>query len=111
VAALDTRPAKPAAISRPASLHYPLLVTAPWCPFTVPATRFWRDAAASCGFALRVVDAEAEEGASAIANTEAAGVPCAIAGPGRLHYGYQLSPALACAFLASTAKPPHVLAP
>src|SRR5262245_29737132 len=42
--------------------RYPILVTAPWCPYTVPATRFWQEAARACNEELEVVNAESDEG-------------------------------------------------
>jgi hypothetical protein len=85
-----------------------VLVTANWCPFTVPATGFWREAAHAEGLPLEVVDAESDQGGRLIATLGIAGIPCVAAGPGRLHYGYQLVSAGARAFLAgaSPASPP-----
>jgi len=81
-------------------------VTAPWCPYTLPATRFWRDAAASVGRELAMVDAERDEGAGIITGAGIAGVPCLVAGPGRLRYGYQLSFEEARAFVSGGDEAP-----
>ena len=43
--------------------RFPVLVTAPWCPYTVPATGFWQEAARRCGLDMPVLDAESEAGA------------------------------------------------
>jgi hypothetical protein len=87
-------------------IEYPALVTAPWCPFTVPASRFWEAAAEATGRTLQVVDAESDEGARVISALGLAGVPCVVATPGRSYYGYQLSPADARDFLSEAAEPP-----
>lgn len=66
-----------------------MVVTADWCPFTVPVTRFWQEAARAASVPIRVLDAESEDGGHVMDAAQVAGVPCAIAGPGRLLYGYQ----------------------
>src|SRR5262245_54024355 len=85
--------------------HFPILITGPWCPFTVPAEPFWRQAAHRCGLKLREVSADSDEGASIIDTAGVAGVPCVMAAPGRLLYGYQLSPSQAADFLLGDAAP------
>lgn len=65
-----------------------MLVTADCCPFTVPVARAWQKAARGAEVPLRVLDAESDEGERFMDAAEVAGVPCAVAGPGRLLYGY-----------------------
>jgi hypothetical protein len=90
----------------PASwIDYPVLVTAPWCPFTVPAARFWDEAAQAAWRTLHVLDAERDNGARVISTCGMAGVPCVAAAPGRLHHGYQLSPVDARDFLTVAVQP------
>jgi hypothetical protein len=95
-------------ISPATRIDYPTLVTAPWCPFTVPATGFWEAAAQAAGRTLHLLDAESDDGARVISSVGVAGVPCVVAAPGRLHHGYQLSSANARDFLVE-AQPslPH----
>jgi hypothetical protein len=95
--------------SETASLgELPALVTADWCPFTIPASGFWRQAARRAGVPLRVLDAESEEGAGNMDAVGAAGVPCTIAAPDRVLYGYQYTPLQAQEFLAGSARRPEV---
>jgi hypothetical protein len=77
----------------------PALVTAEWCPYTVQVTRFWREAARAASVPLRILDAESDEGAGVMDAAHMAGVPCAVAGPGRLLYGYRPMPLDAVQFL------------
>jgi hypothetical protein len=42
---------------------------------------------------LRILDAESDEGERFMDAADVAGVPCAVAGPGRLLYGYPPPPA------------------
>jgi hypothetical protein len=65
----------------------PALVVADWCMTIMPSVRFWREAAAALELPLQVLDAESDEGARLTDAALVAGVPCAIAGPGRLMYG------------------------
>jgi hypothetical protein len=83
----------------------PALITADWCPFTVQATRFWQNAAAAAGLALRVLDAESDEGGRVMDAAQVAGVPCAIAATGERVYGYQHTPLEAERFLLGSARP------
>lgn len=77
----------------------PALVTAAWCPFTLTAENFWRDAARATGVTMRVVNADTEEGRRIIAAADVAGVPCAINPAGAKRYGLQLTPEEAARFL------------
>jgi hypothetical protein len=69
----------------------PTLVTANWCPFTLAAEKFWREATQAVGLPLRVLDAESNEGKSFMGTVKVAGVPCLVAAPERLSYGLNLS--------------------
>ena len=42
---------------------------------------------------LRILDVESDEGERLMDAAEVAGVPCAVAGPGKLLYGYPPPPA------------------
>ena len=80
----------------------PALITARWCPFTVPADNFWRTAARRAGVTLRILDAESEEGSQVMVAAGVAGVPCALISPEQKRYGMELTPAEAEAFLRNT---------
>jgi hypothetical protein len=82
-----------------------VLVTAEWCPYTVSVTHFWQEAARSAEVPLRVLDAESDEGERVMDAAEVAGVPCAVAGRGRLLYGYQPTPFQAQRFLTGERLP------
>src|SRR5262245_8938648 len=85
--------------------HYPTLITGPWCPFTAPAAPFWREVARRCGLTMREVSVESPEGTAIVYGAGVAGVPCVLAAPGRLYYGYQVSATEAAAFLRGDAAP------
>jgi glutaredoxin len=80
---------------------FPILVTATWCPYTLPAKNFWNKAAESVGLDLKVVDAESEEGSQVISSVKVAGVPCLVIEPDHLIYGIQWSASEAESFLQS----------
>ncbi|MGR3221414.1 MAG: hypothetical protein ACUZ8H_16580 [Candidatus Anammoxibacter sp.] len=77
----------------------PTLVVASWCPFTLPATELWKNAATAVGLTLKVVDAESEEGEQVMAGANVAGVPCLVAAQDRKYYGTQISEDEAKSFL------------
>lgn len=81
--------------------RFPMLITAKWCPFTVPARSFWQNAARKTGVELRIVDAESEEGGHIMAGASVAGVPCLLLDPDRSYYGLEISDAEAEFLLAS----------
>ncbi len=76
-----------ASVPEPELGALPTLVTAPWCPFTLPARQLWEQAARDADRELRLLDIETDEGA----RLGVAGVPCLVAAPDRLVYGTQLS--------------------
>ena len=77
----------------------PALITADWCPYTVQVTRFWREASRVASVPIRILDAESDEGTRVMDGAHLAGVPCAVAGPGRLLYGYPSTPLEGARFL------------
>jgi hypothetical protein len=81
------------------TLSYPALVTADWCPYTLPAIRFWEEAANSSGLSLNVAHAHSEQGKNILGNMNVAGVPCLIANPKALFYGLQITYTEAVTFL------------
>ena len=86
-------------INREPNVIYPILVTAKWCPYTLPAIRFWEEAAAYVGVPLRVFYAGIEDGDKIVATANIAGVPCLIANPKTLHYGLDINLYEAVSFL------------
>lgn len=81
--------------------RFPILITAKWCPFTVPARSFWQNAARKVGVELTIVDAESEEGGRIMAGSSVAGVPCLLLAPDRSFYGLEISDQEAKSLLAS----------
>jgi len=81
------------------SVIYPILVTAEWCPYTLPAIRFWEEAANSVGLPLSVYYAGLEDGDKIAASANVAGVPCLIASPEKLYYGLNINLSEAGSFL------------
>lgn len=69
----------------------PALLVAKWCPFTMPAGAFWKEAADVAGIELRLLDPESAEGTKVMEAARVAGVPCLIAAPDRLYYGLAYS--------------------
>jgi len=88
-------------ISSAATISYPTLVTASWCPFTSPAVSFWEKAVNSAGLSLNVIYADREEAAKTLGYINIAGVPCLIADPKALFYGLQITHTEAVSFLES----------
>ena len=85
----------------------PALVTAHWCPFTLAAEDFWKEATQAVGLPLRVLDAESDEGKSFMCTLKVAGVPCLVAAPERLLYGLNLSLEEAKTFLSAKESLPE----
>ena len=79
-----------ASVPEPELGALPSLVSAPWCPFTLPARQLWEQAARDAGRELRRLDIETDEGARLAVAVGVAGVPCLVAAPDRLVYGIQL---------------------
>jgi len=86
-------------INKEPNVIYPILVTAKWCPYTLPAIRFWEEAASSVGLPLRVFYAGLEDGDKIAACTNVAGVPCLIASPKKFLYGLNINLSEADSFL------------
>jgi hypothetical protein len=81
------------------NMSYPTLVTATWCPYTLPSIQFWKDTASEVGVSLNVLYAETEEGNRMIVSADVAGVPCLVANPKTLFYGLMISRPEAFSFL------------
>jgi len=86
-------------INKEANVIYPILVTAKWCPYTVPSIRLWEEAASSVGLSLRVFYAGFEDGDKIVATANVAGVPCLVANPKTLYYGLNINLSEAVIFL------------
>jgi hypothetical protein len=91
-------------INREVNVIYPTLVTAQWCPYTMPAIRVWEEAASFVGLHLRVFYAGTIEGDEIIATANVAGVPCLIANPKTLYYGLDINSFEARSFLKKRLK-------
>jgi len=91
-------------INREANVIYPILVTAEWCPYTLPSIRLWKEAAAFFELPLKVFYAGTVDGDEIIATANVAGVPCLIANPKKVYYGLEINSSEARSFLKKTAK-------
>lgn len=91
-------------INKEATVIYPTLVTAKWCPYTIPAIRLWEEAAAFIELPLKVYYAGTVDGDEIIATANVAGVPCLIANPQKVYYGLDINLSEARSFLKKTAK-------
>lgn len=91
-------------MNKEANVIYPTLITAKWCPYTLPAIKLWEEAAAYVGVPLRVFYAGTEDGDEIIATANVAGVSCLIANPKTLHYGLDINSSEARSFIKKTAK-------
>jgi hypothetical protein len=101
---LRGKPVEIPKIGSDATISYPSLVTADWCPFTIPAIGFWKKAAHSVGLSLNILYVDSEQGAKALGHMIVAGVPCLIANPKALFYGLQTTSTEAISFLKEYAQ-------
>jgi hypothetical protein len=86
-------------IKKEEKVIYPILVTAKWCPYTLPAIRFWEEACRCSGLPLRIYYAGHEHGDKIVVTANVAGVPCLIANPKTLYYGLKKNLSEASSFL------------
>ena len=86
-------------VNKDTNIIYPTLITAKWCPYTLPAISLWKEATSSVGLALRVSYAGLEDGDKIVTAKHVAGVPCLIANQKTLHYGLNINLSEAVSFL------------